>query len=136
MASTVSGMRLPPQNIESERALLGSVMLKPEVLYETTDIVRPVSFYVEKHRLIFEAMLELFSKNEPIDLLSLSSRIEEKGLVDRIGGRSYLSELVGTVPSASNVGHYAALVQKKFMMRQLIDATDSISKTAYDAPLL
>ena len=72
------GLRIPPQNIDSEKALLGSIMLRPEGFIEVSDIVTENSFYVEKHRLIFRAMFELFGKKEPIDLLSLSSRLKEK----------------------------------------------------------
>ena len=71
-------MRIPPQNLESEKALLGSLMLKPDGMNESIDIITPDSFYAEKHRYIFQSMLELFSRSEPIDLLSLSSKLQEK----------------------------------------------------------
>lgn len=124
--------RVPPQNIESEKALLGSVMIKPVTLNEIIDIVNSDSFYSEKHRLIYDTMIELFSKSEPIDLLSMSSRLKEKDLLDKIGGRSYLVEMVQMVPSAGNVKHYANIVQKKSLMRALIEAADFISELGYD----
>src|SRR3989344_2357268 len=120
MAFPPSTMRIPAQHIDAEKALLGSVILRPEALYEIIDIVSARAFYVEKHRLVFEAMLELMGKSEPIDLLSLSARLREKGLIDNIGGASYLSEMVGLVPSAANIGHYAQLVHRKYMLRELI----------------
>jgi len=125
-------LRIPPQNIESEKALLGSIMLKPEALHSVIDIIMPDAFYIQKHHLIYQTMLELFGKNEPIDLLSMSSRLKEKELLEQIGGRSYLADMVNTVPSAGNVKHYAELVQKKSMLRNLIVAADYISELGYD----
>jgi len=126
------GLRIPPQNIDSEKALLGSIMLRPEGFIEVSDIVTENSFYVEKHRLIFRAMFELFGKKEPIDLLSLSSRLKEKKLLDQVGGNTYLSELTNSVPSSSNLKHYAEIVQRKQILRSLIEAADHISELGYD----
>src|SRR3989338_331996 len=125
-------LRVPPQNIDSEKALLGSIMLKPEILNDISIIITNNSFYVEKHRLIYRTMLELFAKNEPIDILSISSRMKEKNILEQIGGRSYLAELVNLVPSAGRAKHYAELVHKKSMMRNLINAADFISELGYD----
>lgn len=125
-------IRIPPHNAEAERALLGSIMLRPEMMYEITDLVHPVSFYSEKHRLIFETMLELFVKRNPTDLLTISARLKEKNLLDEIGGNSYLSELVNSVPSAANASYYAQIIQKKYIARNLIGAADFISSLGYD----
>ena len=126
------GIRIPPQNIESEMALLGSIMLRPQGIYEVIDIISPKSFYAEKHRIIYEAMLELLSKNHPIDLLSLSSKLKERNLLDAIGGGSYLTEMVNVVPSASNLRYYAEIVHKKYLMRSLIEASDYITGMAFE----
>ena len=99
---------------------------------EITDIISVDSFYAPKHRIIYDAMLNLFSKNEPIDLLSLSTRLKQKKSLDQAGGSSFLAELVNAVPSASNVKHYAEVVQKMAMMRNLISAADYISELGYD----
>ncbi len=125
-------IRVPPHNLEAEMALLGSVMLRPDAIYEIMDISSPASFYFEKHRTIFEAMLELFAKREPIDILSLSSKLKEKGLLERVGGASFLTELTTTVPSSANIKHYAEIVRKKFMMRELIDASEYISHLGFN----
>jgi replicative DNA helicase len=130
--ATPAGLRLPPQSIESEQALLGSIMLRPEAMYEIIDTISAASFYADKHRLIFETMLELFAKNDPIDLLSVSARLKEKKEFDKAGGTGYLTELVGSVPSSANVKHYADIVQKKYMMRLLIGASDHIARLGYD----
>lgn len=124
--------RIPPNNIDSERALLGSIMLRPEAIHEIMDIIRADAFYAEKHRIIFQAMSELFTKNEPIDLLTISARLAEKNQLDQINGSSYLTELVNLVPSSANAEHYAEIVQKKYIMRQLIEASEHISLLGYE----
>ena len=124
--------RIPPQNIDAERALLGSIMTRPDVVYDVVDIIGGKSFYSERHKIIYETMLELFGKSQPIDLLSLASRLKEKELLERAGGNLYLTELLGSVPSASNAKHYAEIVQKKSMMRRLIEAAERITSLGYD----
>lgn len=124
--------RIPPQHIQSEVALLGSIMLEPDVLHDIMDVVSPESFYVERHRIIYKAMLGLFSKGKPIDLVSLSSKLKDKKQIDQIGGQAYLTELVEAVPSAANAKYYADLVQKKYMMRELIKAADHVAQLGYD----
>ena len=125
-------IRIPPQNTESERALLGSIMLRPEALVEIMDILSPEAFYVDKHKTIFQAMMHLYEKREPIDLLTLSSKLKESVDLDRIGGMSYLTEIVHTVPSSSNAEHYATIISKKHTMRKLIEAAEHIAKIGYD----
>jgi replicative DNA helicase len=125
-------LRVPPQNNDAEMALLGSIMLRPESIHDIIDITFEDSFYSEKHRIIWRTMLELFGKSTPIDLLSLSSRLKEKNQIDLIGGSTYLTELVNTVPSSANIKHYAEIVHKKHMMRGLIDASEYISHLGFD----
>ncbi|MEK7558544.1 MAG: replicative DNA helicase [Patescibacteria group bacterium] len=126
-----ANLRIPPQNIDSERALLGAVMLRPEAMHDVIDKIEEDSFYVEKHRIIWRIMLELHNKHEPIDLLSLSSRLKERKLLEAIGGNSYITELVNVVPSSSNVAHYADIVHNKYMLRRLIEAADNISEMGF-----
>ncbi len=125
-------LRIPPQNIEAEMALLGSIMLRPEAIHEIIDTIQVGAFYSERHRMIYETMLELFKKSTPIDLLSLSSRLKEKNLLDQAGGNSYLTELVHVVPSSANIKHYADIVHKKRMMRNLIDASEFICQLGFE----
>ncbi len=125
-------LRIPPQSLEAEMALLGSIMLRPDSIYEIMDSITPKSFYFEKNRTIFENMLELFSKHQPIDILSLSSRLKEKELLERVGGTTFLTELTSMVPSSANIKHYADIVQKKFIMRQLIEASEFISHLGFN----
>jgi replicative DNA helicase len=129
---TKQKLRIPPQNTEAESALLGSIMLRPEAINEILDVIQNESFYSEKHRIIFKTMMELFGKSTPIDLLSLSSRLQEKGLLEQLGGSAALAELVQNVPSSTNAKHYAEIVQKKYMMRNLISAAERISELGFD----
>ncbi len=126
------GPRVPPQNIEAERALLGSIMLKPDAIHEVTDLVSADSFYVEKHRLIYRSMIELTSAGSPIDLLSAANRLKENNDLDRAGGNAYLAELVSAVPTSANLKYYAEIVQKKAMMRDIIEAATEITEMGYD----
>ena len=125
-------IRIPPQSIDSEKAVLGSIMLRKDALHEIEDVVNPDSFYAEKHKIIFQAMLDLFLKNEPIDMLSLSTKLQEQKLLEAIGGNQYLAEIVNIVPSSTNVKHYAEIVQKKYVLRSLIEAADYVSELAFE----
>lgn len=124
--------RIPPQSIESERALLGSLLLKPDAIHDVGDTVRSDSFYAEKHRMIFESMRELSERGEPIDIVTIAERLQGKGQLERVGGRAYIAELATASPSPGNYHHYADLVAKKHVMRSLIDAAYEITETAYD----
>jgi len=125
-------LRIPPQSLESEKAVLGSIMLRPISINEISDIVQEDSFYAEKHKIIFKAMMELSNNGEPIDLLSLSNYLQEKKLITKIGGNTYLTEIVNTVPSSTNIKHYAGIVQKKYIQRNLIEAGDYISELGFN----
>src|SRR3989344_2303192 len=130
--STKNNLRIPPQSIESEEAVLGSIMLRKDAIHEVEDIVRPDSFYSEKNKIIFQSMLELSAKNEPIDMLSLSHKLAEKKMLEQVGGNQYLAEIVNGVPSSTNVRHYADIVQKKYVLRSLIEAADYVSELAFE----
>ncbi|MEA3399106.1 MAG: replicative DNA helicase [Patescibacteria group bacterium] len=127
----MSKLRIPPQNIDSEKAVLGSVMLRPGALHEITDILTPESFYVSKHAEIFSVMLELANKSEPIDILSVSQKLEEKGKLENIGGSVYLTELANAVPTSTNIKYYAEVVAKKYLLRRIIDAGTEISELGF-----
>lgn len=124
--------RIPPQSLESERALLGALLLKPDAIHDVGDLIKPDSFYAEKHRLIFAAMRDLSDRGEPLDQLTLSERLTGQGLLERAGGRAYLAELAAAAPAPGNYAHYADLVSRKHLMRGLIDASYEITEAAYD----
>ncbi len=125
-------LRIPPQNIEAEKALLGSIMIRGEVMHDIMDIAGESSFYSNQHKTIWAALFELHSKNTPIDILSVSARLKDKNQLEQIGGMSYLTELVNIVPSSTNATHYAEVVENKHVMRELIRAAEHITSLGYD----
>ena len=131
-SAPTSGLRLPPQSNEAEMALLGSVMLRHEAFYEVMDSTTEDMFYAERHSIIWNTFISLIGQNAPIDILSVSSYIQERGDINRVGGMSYLSELVSCVPSAANIKYYAEIVRKKHIMRELIKASEDIAHLGYE----
>lgn len=134
MASEIPPLkeRLPPQSIEAEKSVLGCLMLDKDAILKVVDFLSPQDFYKKEHQEIYEACQELFTKGEPIDILSLSNRLKEKGKLEEVGGMSYLTELVNCVPTPAHVFHYAKIVQKKRILRDLISASQEIGELAYD----
>ena len=124
-------LRIPPQHIDAERALLGAIMLRPEAMHDVVDQITPDSFYGEKHTIVYRSILDLFSKADPIDLLSVSTRLKEKKELDRAGGASYLTDLVNATPASTNATHYASLVHKAHTLRRLIDAAEYIGELGF-----
>src|SRR3989344_5154971 len=106
-------MKMPPQNIDAEISTLGSLFIDGSAIYKVMDVIRAEDFYRPNHQAIFTAVMELFERREPIDVLSVSSRLREKGNLEQIGGVSYLTSLVNAVPTSSNIRHYAELVHEK-----------------------
>ncbi|NBS68292.1 replicative DNA helicase, partial [bacterium] len=124
--------RIPPHNIQAEQSLLGGVLLDPEAFLKIGDNVRPEDFYKESHRIIFETMQDLYSSHQPIDLLTLGNRLEEKGVLKQIGGRTMLVELSNSVTTAANIAHYAEIISKKAALRRLISAAGEITELGFD----
>lgn len=124
--------KITPQNIEAEQSLLGSLMIDKDAMIRIADLVRPEDFYKDSHSEIYAAMIDLFAKHEPIDILSLSSKLEERKKLEMIGGRSYLMALTNSVPTASHVVHYANIVQKKATLRRLLAAAGEITSLGYN----
>ncbi|MFC1645500.1 replicative DNA helicase [Patescibacteria group bacterium] len=124
-------LRTPPHNAEAEQSVLGSLMLDKEAITKMADFVNIGDFYKDDHNTIYKAILELYEEKEPIDVLSLSNKLDENGKLEEIGGSSYLASLVNVVPSASHIVHYAKVVQKKSMLRRLISVANTISEMGY-----
>jgi len=124
--------KLPPQSITAEQSLLGCLMLDKNAILKVADLVRARDFYRGIHRRIYQAASELFEKGEPIDLLSLSNRLKEKKDLEEIGGNSYLTELVNSVPTATHILNYAKIVQRKRVLRDLIEASHEIGLLGYN----
>jgi len=123
--------RMPPQNIEAEISLLGSVLLNGAAMDRVADVATTEDFYKKEHQMIYEAMLQLFSSQKPIDILSVSNVLKEKGSFEETGGNSYLASLVNSVPTASNAVYYAEIVRKKKILRDLIAASHEIASLGY-----
>ncbi len=127
----MADVRIPPQDLDTERALLGAIMLNPSAMYEIADVLVADSFYAAKHKTIYDAMLSLYARGEPVDLISLSARLKEKKALDKVGGNSYLSELVGVTVSPGSARHYAQVIQAKGVLRSLIVVADEISQLGF-----
>ncbi|MFA6098763.1 MAG: replicative DNA helicase [Patescibacteria group bacterium] len=123
--------KLPPQNLEAEKSVLGSLLIDKDAIISIADILMPDDFYKDMHGDIFDAMLELFENREPIDVVSLSNKLEEKGQLETIGGRSFLASLANMVPSSSHVVNYAQIVQKKATLRRLLQVASEITSLGY-----
>lgn len=123
--------KLPPQNLEAEQSVLGSLLIDKEAMINIADVLKPEDFYKDTHGMIYDAMRELYEKREPIDVLSLSNLLEEKKHLELIGGRSYLATLANSVPTSANVENYAQIVQKKSTLRKLIQTSAEINRFGY-----
>jgi len=128
----LANLRIPPHSLESEQAVLGALMLRPAAIHEIVDLLTPDMFYAKKHAIIFKTIMDMSLKNEPIDVLSIANALKETKTLANIGGNSYLNELMSNVPSTVNIRHYADIVYKKFILRSLIDASESIATLSYE----
>ena len=127
----ISG-KLPPQNVEAEASLLGSILIEKEAIIKVADIVSPEDFYLDRNGIIFTAMLDLYEQRQPLDLLTLANKLHDAGELDRVGGSSYLTELTNTVPTAAHVSHYAEIVAHKATLRRMISAASQIQGMGYE----
>src|SRR3990167_732962 len=125
-------IKKPPQNIEAEQSLLGCLMLDKNAIVKVSDFVRADDFYKNIHKEIFSVMQELFEKMEPIDIISVSTKLREKGQLDGIGGSAYLTSLINLVPPATHVANYAKIVREKKVLRDLISDSEEIGLNAFD----
>lgn len=123
--------RIPPQSIEIEQSLLGCLMLDKSAMLKVADFLTPEDFYKQNHSEIYRVCLELFSRGEPIDFLSVSSRLRDKELLDAVGGAIYLTELINLLPSPAYVVNYAREVRRKRVLRDLISASQEIEVLGY-----
>lgn len=123
--------RMPPQNIEAEQSLLCSLLLDKNAVVKIADKIIDKDFYSEKHGFIYRTMTELYSRQEPIDILTLTNKLEEKNKLSEIGGRSYLAQLSNFTASSSNVVHYAEIIKRKSTLRRLQAAASKISELSF-----
>lgn len=126
-------IRVPPQNIDAEKSVLGSLLIDEEAIGAAIEILDETWFYEQAHRQIFRAVLELYNQRKNVDLITLSDKLKSDGTLEQIGGVSYLSFLIDLVPSAANVEHYANIVKEKGVLRRLIRNATNIIAESYES---
>ncbi len=133
MADKNTTMRIPPQSLEAEQAVLGCILIDPEAFSKTTGYLKPESFYKPAHTRIFMSMIELFEKGESIDTITLIAKLQKNGELDNVGGAYYITGLSGDAPSAENVEYYAKIVQEKYILRNIISFSVDMATLAYES---
>ncbi len=127
-----SHIKLPPQFVEGEKAILGGILIDNDALPKVISVLSPDDFYKETHRNIYKRIMDLFSRNEPVDWITLTAALKEVGLLESVGGTAFLAELADAVPSAANIQHYTKVVKDKAILRSLISASTEISTRSYE----
>ena len=125
--------KIPPQNIDAEMAILGAMLLNEEAISVASEMLTQDSFYKDSHRRIFDAIMTLFEANKAVDLITLSDELKNRGILDGIGGASYLTGLVNSVPTAANIGHYVSIVKERSILRTLITNATKIVQLCYES---
>ncbi|MDX9917077.1 MAG: replicative DNA helicase [Gudongella sp.] len=124
--------RIPPHSIEAEQSVLGAMLLNKEAINTALEVIRPEDFYKEANQEIYEAMLVLNNRNEPVDLITLSEELKRRGSLDAIGGIAYLADLSGGIATTANTKYYCNIVEEKSTLRKLIKSSDEIMGLAYE----
>lgn len=125
-------IKLQPQNIDAEKAVIGAVLLDKDAIIKVAEILSPKYFYDDKHSIIFQSMLELYDAREPIDVVTIPERLRKKKALKKIGGISYITELLNMTPSASNIETHGGLIRNAYVRRGLIRAANELSQLGYD----
>jgi len=128
----VTDHKIPPQNIEAEQCVLGGVLLENDAINNVLEILVPEDLYRESHRKIFTAMIALFEKSEPIDLITLTNILKSRNHLDEVGGSAYLSSLVDSIPTAANISYYVKIIKEKALLRGLITTATEIITRGYE----
>jgi replicative DNA helicase len=125
--------KIPPQNIEAEIAILGSMLIEEEAIAKAIEIIDEDVFYKEAHRTIYKTIIELFSKNSAVDIVTLVDELKKKGELDGVGGAPYITSLTSSIPTAANIEHYAKIVKEKGILRHLINSATKIVQDCYES---
>ncbi len=125
--------RVPPQSLDAETAVLGSMMIDNDCIGKIVEILEPPCFYRTSHKKIFSSALALYEKNEPVDLITLSEELKRQNILEEVGGTYYLTELAESIPSSANVEYHARIVLEKYLLRKLIEEAAGIAKDCYEA---
>ena len=124
-------LKLPPQNIDAEQSVLGALMLDKNAVINVADILAPEDFYKPAHEKIYNTILDLYGKREPIDILTVTEKLRVENVLREIGGSAYLSKLMEMVPTAAHIEHYAKIVRGKKVLRDLIKTSAEITEKAF-----
>jgi replicative DNA helicase len=124
-------LKLPPQNIDAEQSVLGCLLIDKNAINKVADLINSKDFYTPANEKIYEAIVELYEKSKPIDILTVTNHLKEKGVLKDIGGPSYLADLTNHVTTASHADHYARIVKEKKVLRDLIKASAEITEDAF-----
>lgn len=127
-------IKIIPQDLEAEKSVLGALMLEKDAVIKIADTIIPEDFYQPSHQKIYEAILDLFSRNEPIDILTVTNNLKDKKELSEVGGSSYLTDLINSVPSAAHIEHYANIVREKRVLRDLLSTSSQISEEIFGTP--
>ena len=125
-------LKIPPHNIEAEESVIGSLMLDKDAIVKVADILHPEDFYDENNGAIYGAAIQLYSEQSPMDIINISAKLKEQKILKRVGGRGRLTELINSVPTASNVDSYAKIVKNKANLRRLIQTSSELVQMGYD----
>ena len=125
-------MKTPPHNLESEQCVIGSIIVEEETLVPVAEILDREDFYIDAHKVIYDSMIELGNERKPIDMITLTNRLKEKGYLDQVGGVTYLTSITNMIPTTSNVKVYAEIVKKNSTLRKLIKASNDIISMGYE----
>lgn len=123
--------RIPPQNIEAEQSVLGSMLLSREAIIEVSEILRPEDFYKESHKKLFDIIMEMFEKDIPVDLVTVVDELRKRDMLEVVGGIEYLASLTSSIITTANVSYYAKLIKEKATLRRLIEASSEIMELSY-----
>ena len=124
--------RLPPQSIEAEQSVLGALLIDKDAVIEVAELLQPGDFYRQHHGTIYGAVIELYERREPVDIVTVSEVLERQGRLDDVGGSAYLTSLINLTPTAVNAVHYARIVERKSVLRNLISAAGKIAAIGYE----
>lgn len=124
--------RVPPQNIEAEQAVLGAMMIDKEAISKATEILRENDFYRQDHRAVYQVIVDLFSKNQAVDMVTVTESLKREGKLDDVGGIQFITYLANAVPTAANISYHAKIVEEKSLLRQLISVSTQIAGSGYE----
>ena len=132
MANVLALEKIPPQNLEAEMAVLGSMLLDEDAISVASETLSQDDFYRDSHRKIFDAILGLYNTNKAVDLITLTDALKRDGVLDEVGGASFLTSLANSVPTAANINHYVGIVKQKNILRTLITSATKIVSLCYE----